>query len=59
MGRRKIGVDQGICIGCGSCVGLYPEDFELTSDGLAECISGEAEEDAADCCPVGAIAIED
>ena len=44
---------------CGACVGSYPDDFKFSDEGPAEAISGEAEEDAADICPVGAISFEE
>ncbi len=58
MARIKLKVDTTACIGCGTCVGVYPDDFVFNADGLAEVVSGEAEEEAKDVCPVGAI-VED
>ena len=55
MARKKLKVDQSLCIGCSTCVGVYPDDFTLNDDGLAEVITGEAEEEAKDVCPCGAI----
>lgn len=52
----KLKVDKDACIGCGSCVGAYPESFALDSDGKAECIKPvDNAEDAKSNCPVGAI----
>lgn len=53
------------CIGCGACVGVASEVFDLNDDGLAVCtvegdlgdLEGSAKE-AADCCPVSAIEVE-
>ena len=59
MEKKKVRVDKSACIGCGCCVGTYPDDFQFGDDGLAEPISGVAEEDAASVCPVGAISVEE
>lgn len=52
------------CIGCGACIGVAPEIFDLNDEGLAVSIVdgdlGDLEasaKDAADCCPVEAIEI--
>lgn len=58
MARKKIRIDTNLCIGCGSCAATYPDDIKMNDDGLAEPITGEAEEEAKDICPVGAIIIE-
>ena len=58
MARKKLKVDQSLCIGCGTCVGVYPDDFAFNDDGLANVVSEDAEEEARDVCPVGAI-VED
>lgn len=58
---KKVILNEDMCIGCGACVGIAEENFEF-GEGHAVCknnaITKEAEE-AADCCPVGAISIED
>ena len=53
------------CTGCGLCIDACPEVFEMGDDGLAKVIAdpipAEAEQsaqDAAEGCPVDAIAIE-
>ncbi len=52
------------CIGCGACVGIAPEVFELGDDGLAVVIAGdlgdneESAKEAATACPVEAIVVE-
>jgi ferredoxin len=61
-------VDKTICTGCGSCVEICPEVFELQDD-LAVNKLGEDRElptdyeetcrEAADACPVEAIIIEE
>lgn len=32
----KIYIDKSSCVGCGYCVGLEPEVFEMSEDGTAE-----------------------
>ncbi len=54
-------VDQDTCIGCGACVELCPEVFELRDDkawviGPEKCDSCNCQE-AADSCPVDAITL--
>lgn len=50
------------CIGCGLCASTCPEVFELTDEGVAVAIDGDAPVEAADraeeakeSCPVAAI----
>ena len=59
-------VDQDICTGCGVCVDVCPEVFELKDDGLAEVKLSlvpeeltESCQEATDGCPVEAITIEE
>ena len=59
MEKKKVTIDKSVCIGCGCCAGTYPDDFAIGADGLAEAVTGEAEEDAAAVCPVGAISVEE
>ena len=53
-------VDYDLCIGCGSCVEICPEVFELRDDekayviGEDKCSTCDCEE-AVDICPVEAI----
>ncbi len=52
-------VDQDACIGCGACVDLCPEVFELREDkawvnGPEKCGTCNCQE-AAESCPVDAI----
>jgi ferredoxin len=60
----KVTVDEEECIGCGVCVSVCPDVFELNDDGKAIVIAGadcEAAgccEDAASQCAVEAIKIE-
>lgn len=58
MARKKIRVDQSACIGCNTCVAVYPDDFTLNDAGLADVVTGEADEEALGVCPVGAIVEE-
>ena len=62
----KARVDQETCTGCGLCVELCPDVFELNEDGLAEArvevVPADLESDACDAakdCPVDAIEIEE
>jgi ferredoxin len=59
MAKKKVRVDQSLCIGCGCCAGTYPDDFRIGDSGLAETVAETAEEDAAGICPVGAISVEE
>ncbi|MEM7826814.1 MAG: ferredoxin [Candidatus Aenigmatarchaeota archaeon] len=51
-------VDKEKCIGCGTCVAICPEGFEL-KNGKSSIKNKKAKclEDAASSCPVGAIII--
>lgn len=58
---KKITVDQSLCLGCYSCVGIDPEHFEF-EDGLSKVISNENLNstellNAIDSCPTDAIKI--
>ena len=59
MAKKKVRIDQSLCIGCGCCAGTYPDDFKIGDSGLAEEVTGVAEEVAASICPVGAISVEE
>ena len=59
MAKKKVRVDQSLCIGCGCCAGTYPDDFAIADSGLAEAVTGEGEEEAVSVCPVGAISVEE
>jgi ferredoxin len=62
----KIIIDQEACIGCGACVAVAPELFELNEDNKAEAkIVNELKEEelirakeGAETCPVQAIKVE-
>ncbi len=36
--EKNIVVDQEVCIGCGNCVGIAPEHFELNEWGKSSVI---------------------
>lgn len=59
MAKKKVRIDQSLCIGCGCCAGTFPEDFKIGDNGLAEAIASEADEEAVSVCPVGAISVEE
>lgn len=61
---KKPVIDYDLCIGCGSCVEVCPEVFELKDDEKAYVIAPEkcatcSCEDAANICPVEAITFEE
>ncbi|RLG11010.1 ferredoxin [Candidatus Pacearchaeota archaeon] len=49
-------IDKQKCVGCGACVSICPEAFEM-KDGKAEVKSQDADciDEAIDSCPVQAI----
>ncbi len=62
MVLSMVEVDKEKCIGCGSCVALCPDVFELGSDGKAQVKEGadtnkECVKEAAEACPVEAIKV--
>lgn len=59
MAKKKIRIDKSLCVGCGACVGTYPDDLKFGDDGLAETVTGVAEEDVVGICPCGAISVEE
>jgi len=54
----KVKVDSDVCVGCGLCVGSFPDTFEFDENGKAR-VHGDIEEASADeavgNCPAGAI----
>jgi ferredoxin len=36
MKKKRLVIDQTACLGCGTCVALSPEVFELGGDGKAK-----------------------
>jgi len=62
----KASVDKELCLGCGICVEVCPEVFEMDDDNKAQAkvnlVPPESEgscRDAADQCPESAIKIEE
>ena len=56
----KITVNES-CIGCGACVGVAPDVFEMNDEGLSSVIGDDVDsaKEAAESCPVEAIEVED
>jgi ferredoxin len=56
---RQVYVDQQLCIGCGLCVSIAEEVFELNDDGVSEVRNQSGSEakiqEAIDSCPVNCI----
>lgn len=54
----KLKVNKDACVGCGLCVGTFPEVFEFDDDNKAHVVGAADEasaEDAIASCPAGAI----
>jgi ferredoxin len=61
MTAYRIRIDRSLCSGMASCMKIAPDAFELDRDGIAV-VTGRADEralEAAECCPLGAIAVFD
>ena len=59
----KVTVDENACVGCGLCVNICPDVFELADDSIVkvkanECPNCDMHEVASQC-PVNAIIVED
>ena len=56
---KELKVDQTMCIGCGQCVAMFPENFDFDAEtGLSKPISNDnLVEDMTGICPVSAISI--
>ena len=61
----KAKVLDNLCIGCGACAALVPDEFEINDDGVACAIKDSVSEDnkelvidAKENCPTGAISVE-
>lgn len=61
----KAKVLDNLCIGCGACAALVPDEFEINGDGVAEAINEEVKKDdeelvidAKENCPTNAIEVE-
>ena len=62
----KAKVIDNLCIGCGACAALVPDEFDINDDGVSYAINDiikeedkELAKDAKDNCPTGAISIEE
>jgi ferredoxin len=61
MPRYRIEIDRSLCSGMASCVKIAPDTFDLDPEGLA-ILAGIADDralEAAECCPLTAIAVFD
>jgi len=61
---KKLVVDQDKCIGCGTCIALYPKVFKMGNEGKAEVLDQVADTEenikkAIDSCPVQAISYKE
>lgn len=64
MGKYKVSVIRGKCIGAASCVAIAPKVFQLDKESKAAVISQDGNTDdekllAAQSCPTGAIVVID
>lgn len=61
MTTYRIVIDRALCSGFGACAAQTPELIEIDRSGLAALRTGETDDasilDAADSCPMGAIAV--
>lgn len=61
---KKVKVNQDLCIGCGFCMGQYPDYFKSNDQGLSEAKVSEVNDDNKDVvmamegCPTEAIVVE-
>mgnify|MGYP003886113359 FL=1 len=62
----SVSVNEETCIGCGACVALAPQIFELDMEKMKSKVKKQPENDeekelakqAAEACPVGAITVQ-
>ena len=62
----KAKVLNNLCIGCGACAALVPEEFDINDDGIAYALNDTVKEenkdlvsDAKENCPTSAINIDE
>ena len=62
----KAKVLDNLCIGCGACAALVPEEFDITDEGIAKSMNEQVKEEnkeivseAKENCPTGAIQVEE
>lgn len=62
----KANVLENLCIGCGACAALVPDEFDIGDNGTAITINDKVKEEnqdivkeASENCPTGAIKIEE
>jgi len=55
----EVKVDKEKCIGCGACVAVCPEGFEIKDGKSHVKKAASCAKEAAENCPVGAISIEE
>ena len=60
----KAKVVDNLCIGCGACAALVPDEFDINDNGVAYAVNENVKDenkdlalDAKDNCPTGAISI--
>ncbi len=57
---KNIEVNKNLCIGCGACVAICPQNFDFDDDGLSTVINDTVTKEAieaSEVCPVYAIKI--
>lgn len=64
VGTLKVKVNKSTCLGCGTCVSLAPNTFQLGADGKSSVKEGSTDspetiKTAAESCPVKAIEVID
>ncbi|MDO4369456.1 MAG: ferredoxin [bacterium] len=62
----KAKVIENLCIGCGACAALVPDEFEITDNGTATALNDKVDDEnkslvleAKENCPTSAIDVEE
>ncbi len=62
----KVKVVDNLCIGCGACAALVPDEFDINDNGIAYALNSKVKDnnkdlvkDAKENCPTGAISVEE